>query len=69
MSLQRSLQNGRQGETSDHSTGRLQVGQVTDGIVANWQTRIAGQVNIEDLIVRSIRCRTRDVFLTAGLPS
>ncbi len=29
MSLHRSLQNGRKGEASDHSTGRWQVGQVT----------------------------------------
>ena len=29
MSLQRSLQNGRNGEASDHSTGRWQVGQLT----------------------------------------
>ena len=29
MSLQRSVQNGRQGDDSDHSTGRLQVGQGT----------------------------------------
>jgi hypothetical protein len=29
MSLQRSLQNGRQGEAADHSTERLQVGQET----------------------------------------
>jgi hypothetical protein len=29
MSLQRSLQNGRQREVSDHSTGRLHVGQET----------------------------------------
>jgi len=28
-SLQRSLQNGRNGEAADHSTGRWQVGQVT----------------------------------------
>ena len=32
MSLHRSLQNGRQGEASDHSTGRLQVGQETEGM-------------------------------------
>jgi hypothetical protein len=30
MSLQRSLQNGRNGEAGDHSTGRWQVGQETD---------------------------------------
>jgi hypothetical protein len=29
MSLQRSLQNGRQRDVSTHSTGRLQVGQGT----------------------------------------
>ena len=32
MSLQRSVQNGRHGEASDHSTGRLQVGQGTEGM-------------------------------------
>jgi len=31
MSLQRSLQKGRQGDFSDHSTGRPQVGQVVFG--------------------------------------
>jgi hypothetical protein len=29
ISLQRSLQNGRNGEAADHSTGRWQVGQAT----------------------------------------
>jgi hypothetical protein len=29
MSLQRSLQKGRQGEAADHCTARLQVGQAT----------------------------------------
>jgi hypothetical protein len=34
ISLQRSLQNGRQGDFSDHSTGRSQVGQGTVGMAA-----------------------------------
>ena len=33
MSLQRSLQNGRHGDLSDHSTGRRHVGQETVGML------------------------------------
>ena len=41
MSLQRSLQNGFQREASDHSTGRLHVGQVTTGILATAYSLVA----------------------------
>jgi len=41
INLQRSLQNGRKGDSGDHSTGRLQVGQGT--------TRVMPQLHVDNV--------------------
>ena len=58
MSLQRSLQNGRKGEASDHSTGRWQVGQGTT--VATAYTAYVHVASVK---------RTSSVVCTGRLPA
>jgi len=41
MSLQRSLQNGRQGDSAFHSTARLQVGQAMGGMLSKGYSQQA----------------------------
>ena len=57
ISLQRSLQNGRNGDASDHSTGRWQVGQGTVAIAAVRATQVQ---------VASVKC-TSSVVCTGRL--
>lgn len=47
MSRQRSLQNGRNGEASDHSTGRWQVGQGTAAGTAQVQVESVKRTSSE----------------------
>jgi hypothetical protein len=65
MSLQRSLQNGRHGEPSDHSTGRWQVGQETVVVIGG---RGGGAEAIAQVQSESVK-GTSSVVCTGRLPA